>query len=66
MVNEVVPLENVLSRAQQLAAELAAKPTLLLRYTPMVLRQRLARRMAESLTVGLALEGLTMADKRYR
>jgi len=66
MVNEVLPAEQVLPRAAELAAGLAARPALLLRYTPAALRQRLARRMTESLTMGLALAGLTMADKPYQ
>jgi enoyl-CoA hydratase/carnithine racemase len=66
MVNEVVAPEEVMRRAQEIAARLASKPTLYLRYTPIVLRQRLARRMAESTTMGLALEGLTMAQKAYQ
>ncbi len=66
MVNEVLPEAEVLPRAMELAAQLASRPQLLLRYTPIVLRQRLARRIQESATVGLALEGLTMADKPYQ
>lgn len=66
MVNGVVPLENVLTRAQDLAEELATKPQLLLRYTPLALRQRLARRMNEGTTLDLALEGPTAAEMAYR
>ena len=66
MVNEVVPPDQVVSRALELAEQLAAKPQLLLRYTPLALRQRLARRMADGTKLGLALEGLTAADLAYQ
>ena len=66
MVNEVVTLERVLPRAVELAETLATRPQLLLRYTPLALRQRLARRMNDGTTLGLALEGLTAADMAYQ
>ncbi|MGW2824249.1 enoyl-CoA hydratase/isomerase family protein [Streptomyces sp. NPDC001443] len=66
MVNEVLPQDKVLARALELAESLAAKPPLLLRLTPLVLRQRLAQRLEEGTTLGLALEGLTLADKPYQ
>ncbi|MFD3589516.1 enoyl-CoA hydratase/isomerase family protein [Streptomyces sp. NPDC058683] len=66
MVNEVLPPAEVLPRALELAEGLAARPPLLLRLTPLALRQRLARRLDEGTTLGLALEGLTLADKPYQ
>ncbi|MFJ9563869.1 enoyl-CoA hydratase/isomerase family protein [Streptomyces fuscichromogenes] len=66
MVNEVVPAADVLPRALALAGQLVSKPPLLLRLTPLALRQRLARRLDEGTTLGLALEGLTLADKPYQ
>lgn len=66
MVNEVLPPAEVLPRALELAEGLAARPPLLLRLTPLVLRQRIARRLEEGATLGLALEGLTLADKPYQ
>jgi enoyl-CoA hydratase/carnithine racemase len=65
MINEVKPAAEVLPRAQELAETLATRPPLLLRLTPLVLRQRLARRLEEGTTLGLALEGLTIANKPY-
>jgi len=65
-VAEVVPLDQVLPRAQELAAGLAAKPQLLTRYLALTVRQRLSRRMAEAYQLGSALEGLTGADLAYR
>ncbi|MFE2431272.1 enoyl-CoA hydratase/isomerase family protein [Streptomyces sp. NPDC059373] len=65
-VAEVLELERVLPRAQELAEQLAAKPQLLTRYLAVTLRQRISRRMAEGTQLGMALEGLTAADLAYR
>jgi enoyl-CoA hydratase/carnithine racemase len=65
-VAEVLPLEQVLPRALELAESLAAKPQLLTRYLAITVRQRLSRRMAEATQLGLALEGLTAADLAYQ
>jgi enoyl-CoA hydratase/carnithine racemase len=65
-VAEVLPLEQVLPRAQELAESLAAKPQLLTRYLAVTVRQRLSRRMAEATQLGMALEGLTAADLAYQ
>jgi enoyl-CoA hydratase/carnithine racemase len=65
-VAEVLPLEKVLPRAQELAEGLAAKPQLLTRYLAVALRQRVSRRMAEGTQLGLALEGLTAADLAHQ
>lgn len=64
-VAEVVPLERVLPRAQEIAEQLASRPKLLNRYTAITIRQRLSRRMAEGTTLGLALENLTAANLAY-
>jgi enoyl-CoA hydratase/carnithine racemase len=64
-VAEVLPQNQVLSRAQELAEGLAAKPQLLTRYIAVTLRQRISRRMAEGTLVGMALEGLTAANLAY-
>jgi enoyl-CoA hydratase/carnithine racemase len=65
VVAEVLPLADVLSRAQELAEGLATKPPLLTRYLAVTLRQRISRRMAEGVQLGMALEGLTAADLAY-
>jgi enoyl-CoA hydratase/carnithine racemase len=65
-VAEVLPLDQVLPRAQELAESLAAKPQLLTRYLAVTIRQRLSRRMAEGYLLGSALEGLTGADLAYQ
>ena len=61
-VAEVLPAAQVLPRAQEMAEGLAAKPQLLTRYLAVTVRQRLSRRMAEGVQLGMALEGLTAAD----
>jgi enoyl-CoA hydratase/carnithine racemase len=65
-VAEVLPLDQVLLRAQELAESLAARPQLLTRYLAVTVRQRLSRRMAEAYLLGSALEGLTGADLAYQ
>jgi enoyl-CoA hydratase/carnithine racemase len=61
-VAEVLPLEQVLPRARELAETLAARPQLLTRYLAVTVRQRLSRRLAEGTQLGMALEGLTAAN----
>ena len=65
-VAEVLPLDQVLPRAQELAEGLAARPQLLTRYLAITVRQRLSRRMAEATQLGMALEGLSAADLAYQ
>ncbi|MFD3479674.1 enoyl-CoA hydratase/isomerase family protein [Streptomyces sp. NPDC058695] len=65
-VAEVLPLDEVLARAQELAEQLAAKPQLLTRYLAVTLRQHVSRRMAEGTVLGMALEGLTAADLAHQ
>jgi enoyl-CoA hydratase/carnithine racemase len=64
-VAEVVPHAHVLSRAQELAETMAARPQLLNRYLAVALRQRLSQRMADGTALGLALEALTAANLAY-
>jgi enoyl-CoA hydratase/carnithine racemase len=64
-VAEVLPQDQVLARAQELAEGLAAKPQLLTRYAAITLRQRISRRMAEGTALGMALESLTAANLAY-
>jgi enoyl-CoA hydratase/carnithine racemase len=60
VVNEVLPRERLLPRALELAGQLAALPTLTLRYTRVAFTQRWKRLMQENLGYGLALEGLSI------
>lgn len=65
-VAEVLPLDQVLPRAYELAETLAARPQLLTRYLAVALRQRLGRRMAEATPLGMALEGISASDLAYQ
>ena len=60
VVNEVLPAERLMGRAMELAEQLAALPTLTLRYTRIAFTQRWKRLMHENLGYGLALEGLSI------
>ena len=62
VVNEVVTPDNLMPRALELAHQLARLPDLTLRYTRVVLTQRLKRLLDEGIGNGLALEGLGALD----
>jgi enoyl-CoA hydratase/carnithine racemase len=64
-VAEVVAQDNVLSRAQELAEQMTARPQLTNRYIALIFRQRISRRLAEGMAVGMALESLTAANLAY-
>lgn len=57
-VSEVLPLDQVLPRARELASAFAQKPALTLRHTRSVLTQELKRRLLNDLGYGFALESL--------
>lgn len=61
-VNELVPREALLPRAWELARHLKKQNPLTLRYTRMALSTRFRRRLQESLSFGLALEGISAAQ----
>jgi enoyl-CoA hydratase/carnithine racemase len=61
-VNEVVRRDELLARAWELARRLNTQPPLTLRYTRMALCTRFRRRLQESLSYGLALEGISAAQ----
>jgi enoyl-CoA hydratase/carnithine racemase len=61
-VNEIVPAEQLLARAHEIAASLAALPPLTARYTRIALTQKLRRIVDEGAGYGLALEGISAAD----
>ena len=63
LVNEVMPLEQLLPRAWALARQLRQRPPLLRRYTRVMLTQDLKKRMHELLGYGLALEGLAAVQR---
>jgi enoyl-CoA hydratase/carnithine racemase len=61
-VNEVVDRGALLPRAWELAHHLKKQSPLTLRYTRMALATRFRRRLQESLSYGLALEGISAAQ----
>lgn len=61
VVNEVVAPDALMDRAWALARQLAALPTLTLRYSRVALSQRLKTVLAQELGYGLALQGLSGA-----
>jgi enoyl-CoA hydratase/carnithine racemase len=64
-VAEVVPQQGVLSRAQELAEQMTARPQLTNRYMALIFRQRISRRLTEGMALGMALESLTAANLAY-
>lgn len=58
---EVLPRENILARATEIATQLATIPPITARYTRTVLTQRMKKRLTEELQLGLAVEGLSIA-----
>jgi enoyl-CoA hydratase/carnithine racemase len=61
-VNEIVPADNLLLRAREIAEGLAKLPPLTTRYTRIALTQKLRRIIDEGVGYGLALEGISAAD----
>ena len=62
LVSEVLPRQDLLPRAWELAEQLTKQPPLVLRYTRVLLTQYIKRQMHDLLGYGLALEGLGSAD----
>jgi enoyl-CoA hydratase/carnithine racemase len=61
-VNEIVPANELLPRAHEIAEGLAKLPPLTTKYTRIALTQKLRRIIDEGVTLGLALEGISAAD----
>ena len=61
-VNEIVPGNELLPRAREIAEGLAKLPPLTTKYTRIALTQKLRRLIDEGVTLGLALEGISAAD----
>jgi enoyl-CoA hydratase/carnithine racemase len=64
LVAEVLPRDDLLSRAWELARELNEKPRLTLRYTRFLLVRQLKKLVLDELGLGLHLEGISVASKK--
>jgi enoyl-CoA hydratase/carnithine racemase len=62
VVNEVLPADQLLARAQELAASIAGQPFLTRRYGRLVCVERMRRVMQEGLGYGLVAEALAAVD----
>lgn len=60
IVGEVLPKEQLLDRAWEIARGLAQKPPLMLRYTRQLLTHNLKKRMLDELVPGLIVEGMAL------
>jgi enoyl-CoA hydratase/carnithine racemase len=61
-VAEVLPRTQLMTRARELARNIAAKPILTRRYTRLAMTQRIKRLLHEGLSLGLAVEALAAID----
>lgn len=66
VVNEIVPSDALLTRAHEIADNIAALPPLTSRYTRIALTQKLKRLVLEDLGHGMALEGISAAEVARR
>jgi enoyl-CoA hydratase/carnithine racemase len=66
VVNEIVPGEQLLTRARDIARGIAELPPLTSSYTRTALTQKLRRVIDEGVGYGLALEGISAADVARR
>ena len=66
LISEVLPSQELLPRARELAIQLAQQSDLVLRYTRVSLTQYIKRMLHDILGYGLALEGLGSADSLKR
>jgi enoyl-CoA hydratase/carnithine racemase len=64
VIAEVVPRAQLVDRALSIAADLATRPTLTLRYTRSCLTMRLKAELQAAMGHGLALESLAAVDRR--
>jgi enoyl-CoA hydratase/carnithine racemase len=62
LVTEVLPPDKLLARAWELAEDLSRRPTLLLRYTRLLLTEALRRQMHDLLGYGLGMELLALGE----
>lgn len=60
VVGNVLPSDQLISHAKELARQLASRPTHVLRYTKLALNQTLKRSLTNQAELGLALEGYSL------
>jgi enoyl-CoA hydratase/carnithine racemase len=63
MVNEVLPRDQVLPRANELAQEILKRPKLIRRYSRQIFKQEMKKLILDQLGYGLALEGMSAAAR---
>lgn len=63
VVQEVLPKDQLLARAQELARDILRRPKLIRRYTRIITTQIARQQMLDHLGYGLALEGLSVAGR---
>jgi enoyl-CoA hydratase/carnithine racemase len=66
IVQQVVPRDELMPRAREIASQLVTRPRLSLRYTRVCTTMMLKRLIHDNLGYGLALEGLAMMDMMAR
>ncbi len=59
----MIPLDQVISRAQAIGEFLADKTQMLTRFLSVTVRHRLSRRVVEGVKLDMALEDLAALDK---
>lgn len=62
LVNEVLPRDQLLPRAWELAEQIVKQPPLTIRYTRLLVTHYLKSMMHDMLGYGLALEGMALLD----
>jgi enoyl-CoA hydratase/carnithine racemase len=65
VVGEVVSADRLMSRAREIAADLAAKPFLTRRYTREVLTHELKLKMLSGIGIGLSMQGLAKTNLTF-
>jgi len=65
LVNEVLPKDQLMSRAYELAKQLCKQKPNVVRHTRLLFAHELRKKMLELVGYGLALEGMDVADAHY-
>ena len=62
VISEIVPRDRLLPRAHEIGERIASLPPLTASYSRLAITQKLRRIIDETVTLGLALEGISAAD----